>query len=218
MDLHDVWVVIHVLAWVFWLGTDIGVFLGAKMSENGDYSPETRLTVLKLGMFLDIAPRVAVPIVFITGVMLSNDLGFDLIPPLAGTLFGLIWLTAVIIGIATEGGQTPFGKLAMRLQLLINTIVAFGMGAIAIAGLAGAFEMPSWLAIKWLAFAVVALAAIVLERTFAPAIMLYGRLGTEGASDKLNADLSVALKPVYWAVLVIYAATLVAGITGLTHN
>lgn len=218
MDLHDVWVVIHVLAWVFWLGTDIGVFLGAKMSENGDYSPETRLTVLKLGMFLDIAPRVAVPIVFITGVMLSNDLGFDLIPPLAGTLFGLIWLTAVIIGIATEGGQTPFGKLAMRLQLLINTIVAIGMGAIAIAGLAGAFEMPSWLAIKWLAFAVVALAAIVLERTFAPAIMLYGRLGTEGASDKLNADLSVALKPVYWAVLVIYAATLVAGITGLTHN
>lgn len=217
MDLHDLWVVIHVLAWVFWLGTDIGVFLAAKMSENGTYTPETRLTVLKLGMFLDIAPRIAVPIVFMTGVMLSNNLGFDLIPPLAGSIFGLIWLIAVVIGIATEGGQTPLGKVAMRLQLLFNSIVALGMGAVAIAGLLGSVGMPSWLALKWLAFAVVAVAAIILERTFAPAIMLYGKLGAEGASESLNADLTKALKPVYVAVLVIYAATLVAGITGLIH-
>ena len=218
MDLHDLWVVIHVLAWVFWLGTDIGVIVSAKMSENGSYTPETRLTVLKLGMLLDMAPRIAVPVVFITGVMLSNDLGFTLIPPLAGLIFGLIWLAAVIVGIATEGGQTPFGKLAMRLQFLINSIVAIGMGGLAIAGLVQALDMPAWLAVKWLAFAVVALAAIVLEKTFTPAVMLYGKLGAEGASDKLNTDLSEALKPVYIAVLVIYAATLVAGITGLTHN
>ena len=218
MDLHDLWVVIHVLAWVFWLGTDIGVIVSAKMSENGSYTPETRLTVLKLGMLLDMAPRIAVPVVFITGVMLSNDLGFTLIPPLAGLIFGLIWLAAVIVGIATEGGQTPFGKLAMRLQFLINSIVAIGMGGLAIAGLVQALDMPAWLAVKWLAFAVVALAAIVLEKTFKPAVILYGKLGAEGASDKLNTDLSEALKPVYIAVLVIYAATLVAGITGLTHN
>lgn len=218
MDLHDLWVVIHVLAWVFWLGTDIGVFLAAKMSENGSYTPETRLTVLKLGMYLDVAPRIAVPVVFITGVMLSNDIGFELIPPLAGWTFGLIWLAAVLIGITTEGGQTPFGKLAMRFQFLINSIIAIGMGGLAIAGLAQAVDMPAWLAVKWLAFAVVAIAAIVLEKTFGPAIMLYGKLGTDGASSKLNTDLSAALKPVYWAVLVIYAATLVAGITGLIHN
>ena len=218
MDLHDLWVVIHVLAWVFWLGTDIGVIVSAKMSENGSYTSETRLTVLKLGMLLDMAPRIAVPVVFITGVMLSNDLGFTLIPPLAGLIFGLIWLAAVIVGIATEGGQTPLGKLAMRLQFLINSIVAIGMGGLAIAGLVQALDMPAWLAVKWLAFAVVALAAIVLEKTFTPAVMLYGKLGAEGASDKLNTDLSEALKPVYIAVLVIYAATLVAGITGLTHN
>ena len=218
MDLHDLWVVIHVLAWVFWLGTDIGVIVSAKMSENGSYTPETRLTVLKLGMLLDMAPRIAVPVVFITGVMLSNDLGFTLIPPLAGLIFGLIWLAAVIVGIATEGGQTPFGKLAMRLQFLINSIVAIGMGGLAIAGLVQAVDMPAWLAIKWLAFAVVAIAAIILEKTFTPAVMLYGKLASEGASDKLNTDLSAALKPVYISVLVIYAATLVAGITGLTHT
>ena len=106
----------------------------------------------------------------------------------------------------------------MRLQFLINSIVAIGMGGLAIAGLVQALDMPAWLAVKWLAFAVVALAAIVLEKTFTPAVMLYGKLGAEGASDKLNTDLSEALKPVYIAVLVIYAATLVAGITGLTHN
>lgn len=217
MDLHNLWVVIHVIAWVFWLGTDIGVFVAAKMSENGGYSVETRLTVLKLGMLLDMAPRIAVPIVFITGVMLSNDLGFSFITPMAGWTLGLIWLLCVITGIATEGGQGKWGKLAMRLQLLINSIIAIGMGGVAIAGLLQAVSMPGWLAIKWLAFAIIALAAIILERTFAPAIMLYGKLGVDGSSDQLNADLHRALQPVYIAVLVIYGATLVAGITGLIH-
>ena len=217
MQLHDLWIVIHVLGWVFWLGTDIGVFIAAKMSENSNYTPETRLTVLKLGMILDMGPRFAVPIVFMTGVQLSNDLGIDIIPALAGWAVGLFWLACVAVGIATEGGQGKLGGLAMKSQFFINLIVAIGMGGIAASSFAGIADMPAWLAIKWLAYAVIAIAAIVLEKKFAPAVMLYGKLGAEGSSDALNADLHLALQPVYNAVLVIYAATLVAGITGLIH-
>ena len=66
MTLYDVILYIHLLGFVFWLGTDIGVFIGAKFTENAEYSVETRLTILKLAMILDIAPRVAMPCLLYT--------------------------------------------------------------------------------------------------------------------------------------------------------
>ena len=60
MLMHELLTAIHVLGWVFWLGTDVGVFLAAKKSERRtDLSVESRLAVLELGMILDRAPRFA---------------------------------------------------------------------------------------------------------------------------------------------------------------
>ena len=215
MSFHDFILVIHVLGWVFWLGTDVGVFLSAKISEDGSLSAETRLTVLKLGMILDMAPRVAVPVVFMTGVQLSSNLGVAFIPALAGWVFGLLWFAAVIAGIMTGGGQGALGQFAMRMQTVFYAAIALGMGGGGVAALAGVLEAPAWIALKWLSYAVIAVAAAILEHKFKPAVALYGKLGEEGASDRLNKDLHEALQPVYITVLVIYAATLVAGVSGL---
>ena len=53
MLLYSILVFVHVLLFVFWLGTDVGVFLAAKISERSDLGTETRATVLKLGMVLE---------------------------------------------------------------------------------------------------------------------------------------------------------------------
>lgn len=214
--MHSFILVLHVLGWVFWLGTDLGVFIAAKFSEKSELSVETRLTVLKVGMILDMLPRVAVPIVFLTGMYLSASLGLnEFVPIYAAYLFGAIWLASVVTGIATEGGQGKIGSLAMKTQFSINVIVAVIMGGVSLAALAGMIAMENWLALKWLAYAVIAIAAIVLEVTFKPAIALYGKLGEEGASPELNQALSKSLQPVYKSVLLIYAATLLAGISGI---
>ncbi len=214
--MYSTLLVIHVLGWVFWLGTDLGVFLAAKYSEKSELSVETRLKVLEVGMLLDILPRIAVPIVFMTGMSLMNILGIDAVIPLyAAIVFGMIWLAAVITGIVTEGGQGKIGALAMRTQFLFNIIVAIGMGGFGVMSVLGLSEMPLWIGLKWLSYGVIALAAIVLELTFKPAIALYGKMGAEGASPDLDAALTKSLQPVYICVLVIYAATLVAGISGL---
>ncbi len=214
MTFDDLIIFVHVLAWVFWLGTDIGVFVGAKFSEKSELSVETRLTVLKVAMMLDMAPRVAVPIVFATGVSMANTIGVDIVPALVGWLIGAVWLMVVLVGIATQG-QTPAGKAAMHAQLGINALVFLGMGGVGIATLTGNDLMPYWLAVKWIAYAVIAAAAIRLEATFKPAIADYMRLEAEGASDEINAALSEHLKPVYNAVLLIYLGTLTAGYFGL---
>lgn len=214
MGANDLIIFIHVLAWVFWLGTDIGVFVGAKFSEKAELSVETRLTVLKVAMLLDAAPRIAVPIVFATGVAMADAMGIDIIPAGVGWLIGALWLLVVLTVIKSQG-QGPLGQAAMHAQLAINVLICLGMGGVGVAALMGYDFMPAWLAIKWIAYAIIAAAAIRLEITFKPAVADYMRLETEGASDELNASLSQHMKPVYNAVLLIYAGTIVAAYFGL---
>ena len=53
MDLiYSLLVLVHILLLVFWVGTDVGVFLAAKVSERTDLSIETRSTILSVGMVL----------------------------------------------------------------------------------------------------------------------------------------------------------------------
>ena len=76
-------------------------------------------------------------------------------------------------------------------------------------------EIPLWLALKWYAYVIVAIAALVLEKYFVPVIAGFQQLATEGATEVGNAQLSADLKPVYAAVLSIYSGTLLAGLAGL---
>ena len=67
MMLEEFALVVHVLGWVFWLGTDLGVLLTCRYAERGSLSVETRLTLLEVGMILDRLPRFAVPLVWGSG-------------------------------------------------------------------------------------------------------------------------------------------------------
>ena len=51
--MEGVWLYLHILLLVFWVGTDVGVFIAARWSEQTTLSIETRQTVLQLGMVLD---------------------------------------------------------------------------------------------------------------------------------------------------------------------
>ena len=57
--MYEFWLYVHILLLVFWVGTDLGVFVAARYSERTDLSYETRATVLQLGMVLDRLPRSA---------------------------------------------------------------------------------------------------------------------------------------------------------------
>jgi len=208
------WVLVaHVLGWVFWLGTDVGVFLAAKFSERSALSVETRLTVLQLGMLLDRMPRLAVPIVWGTGVLLSAQLGYAVLPVAVALPVAAIWLCATV-GIVFAAAGSTWQRLGLHVQTLMyaGVIIVMGAGG-AWAYAAGA--LPLWLAVKWYAFVVIAVAALTLERQFAPVIVAFQELAQHGASVDLDARISAGLRPVYRAVLVIYGATLMAGISGL---
>lgn len=213
MSAHELLLYVHLLGWVFWLGTDLGVFLGAKYFERGDYSPETRLTVLQLGMVLDRFPRFSMPVVWLTGIMMMSNLGYQIVPVPLATAITLFWLavTWVIIFQPPGGAAHKWGAIA---QTLILAAIIIGMGG-GSAYLLSQGDMPLWLAIKWFAFVAVAVTVLALERAFAPIGPLLGELAEGRADDALNARISAVLKPVYPIVLLIYLWTMIAAASGV---
>lgn len=213
MVLMDILLVIHVLGWVFWFGTDIGVFIAVKHSERPDLGVEARMALLNVGMILDRAPRFAVPVVWGTGALMASGLGYSFMPDWAIVAITAGWGAFVWLGIF----QPPGSKLQhFAMQVLATNylvwIVWMGGGG---AYLLSIGEIPLWLAIKWFAYVGVAIAALLLEKQFKPAVADYMTLAEEGASDELNTRLSKHMAPVYWSVIAIYVCTLVAGISGL---
>ena len=211
--LHELWLVIHVLGWVFWLGTDIGVYIAAKRSERTDLSVETRLAILDVGMLLDRAPRFAVPVVLGTGLLMANNFGFTWLPDLLVVAFTVGWILIVWLGLFKPPGST-LQRLATQAQTIIYVVVIIGMLAWGIIGLLGD-SVPLWVAIKCFCYALIGIAAVVLDRCFTPAIVDYQTLATSGSTPALEAQLHQHLQPVYISVLAIYAGTAIAGISGL---
>ena len=69
--MEGFWLFLHILLLVFWVGTDIGVFIAAKWSSEPLLSMETRQTVLQLGMVLDRLPRSALTLIIPSGCQLA---------------------------------------------------------------------------------------------------------------------------------------------------
>jgi hypothetical protein len=214
MTTYDIVLLAHLIGWVFWLGTDVGVFLGAKYAERADLSAETRLTVLELGMVLDRFPRFSMPVVWLTGVIMMNDLGYNVVPTGLASVLTVFWLLVTWVIIFKPPGSVAhkWGNIA---QTLILAAVILGMGGVASYMLA-AGDMPLWLALKWFAYVLVAVTVIALEKKFAPLGPLLGELAQTGGDDALNARISTVLKPVYPIVIAIYAWTILAAASGVS--
>lgn len=214
MTLEHVLHFLHVLGWVCWLGTDLGVFLGSRASENPQYSVDTRMALLDLVLKIDKIPRLCPPVIFITGIYLSHQYGVTVIPLTLGLVLGLTWLAVAYVAV-TNHPTTSLGKAAALSNMLGSAGVLFGMGGLALMSLLGTETMPNWLAVKWLAFAWTALFSISIDFAVQPMVKNYMRLQAEGGTDEVNTALSSSLKKVYGIVFCIYFGTIVAAYFGL---
>ena len=99
MDWYAVFLFLHILSLVFWLGTDIGVFVLGKFAQNPVYAVEQRLLLLKVALILDMFPRVFMVLSLPTGFHLATILGaIQTSPSLTAVVWGFsaIWLVVVL--------------------------------------------------------------------------------------------------------------------------
>lgn len=206
-------VLLHIFLLVFWLGTDLGVFLAAKMSENGELSSETRGSLMKLGMVLDRLPRTAVILILPSGFLLTNRLGLITVSPM---ILGLIWLIAIAwAGLMWAGflkPQSSIEALSHKVNFFVHValIAALAYVIFVVSGSA-----PMWVTLKLACVAAILFCGIMLDVTFRPAVIAFTQIVTEGATDDLNARYSTALAPVYRWVIGIYVFVILATYFGV---
>ena len=209
------WLYLHILLLVFWVGTDVGVFIAAKWSEKTTLSMETRQTVLQLGMVLDRLPRSALTLIIPSGCQLAATSGWL---DISGTVLGVLWLSAgAWLAILWRGFlstdptvQESSAKINWALNLVMALVVSGGGIYLLTQG-----QTPDWLALKILAVGAIFCAGVLLDLLFKPAVDLFLALAENPDDAALNAAYSRALSPVYIAVLAIYAFALTAAGLGV---
>jgi hypothetical protein len=214
--VYSTFLFVHVLLFVFWLGTDVGVFLAAKISERADLSGETRATVLKLGMVLDRMPRSALTLIVPTGLQLAIGGNLLAVPgfvlPLVWVV-SLIWLAILWVGFLNPETETE--KRSMIFSFIMHIIMAVIVNGFAIYLIVSA-AAPLWLSIKILMVGLIYITGVSLDLFFKPAVEAFFAIITEGGSAEKNAAFSKAMGPVYKAVLLIYLLVLIAAYMGVT--
>ena len=209
------WLYLHILLLVFWVGTDVGVFIAAKWSERATLSIETRQTVLQLGMVLDRLPRSALTLIIPSGCQLAVASGWLTMPShylLGMWLFAAIWLAILWRGFLSADLKVQ--EQSAKINWVFNPVLALVVSGAGMYLLISG-EIADWLALKVLAVGAIFCAGVLLDLLFKPAVDLFMALAATPDDPELNTAYSRALSPVYIAVLAIYAFALIAAALGV---
>ena len=217
MDWYAILLFIHILSLVFWLGTDIGVFVLGKFAQNPVYAVEQRLLLLKVAMILDMFPRVFMVLTLPTGFQLATTLGaIGSSQALTAGVWGFsaVWLAVVLAGLLRH--EEPIGQSAKKVEKLIHFILLVVLGWASIWSLLGDGPITStWVAAKVLMYALLFVVMPLLEKSFLPAVMGFMSLETEGSSPELENQIRGGMDRTYVWVLTIYAIVIITAFIGV---
>jgi hypothetical protein len=216
MQLASTLVYLHVLLMVFWLGTDIGVFIAGLRFIDPKRSLEERQAVINLGMVIDRYPRICFVAILPVGLQIAYLRGF--MPALSAQLLILawalsaVWMTAVVLSMRLHG--KPAARPWQILERWFRIVGFLSFTGLGIAGWTGDLIVPGWLAGKLVGFGAICLCALLLERAFAPVAVTFAAILSQGSTPERESALRTHMVWTYAWVLGIYAAVLVCGFLG----
>jgi hypothetical protein len=162
-DAHTLLRFGHILLFAYWLGADLGVFLGGGRMSRPGLSVDERNRIRDLVMAIDVAPRIALVLMLPVGFSLALAWGAPLpasvMPPL--WLAAALWI-AVLLRVHFAHAHPATGIL-LRADLVLRVLVLAGMLLLGTRGLGAGSSVPGWLAAKFLLFAAIIGDGIVLR-------------------------------------------------------
>jgi hypothetical protein len=207
MDGHQLWVFAHIMLLVYWLGADVGVLVLARMSLNAGLSVETRATLLKGAMLIDVLPRLCFPLMLPVGLMLIASLGLIGLPAWlipAAWVYALAWCGLTLASAGWEG--KPAAQVWRMANLSKQGLFGAVFIGLALWSLAGDGPgMPDWLAIKLLIFGLIYPAAIMIDVAFGPGVAAYAAIASEGSTPDREAAYRRAIDHTCVWVVIVYA-------------
>jgi hypothetical protein len=217
VEWNNLLLFIHLMALVFWLGTDIGVFILGKFAQNSSYGTESRLLMLKVAMILDVFPRISLVFSILSGYQLAVNYGVLQSTESATLLvwsFCSIWLAVVITGILKQ--NTSIGVKAKSVEKIFLYAILLVMAYLVIDFFVyGQIIQQFWVMAKVLLFGLIIIFMMFLEPAFMPAVISFQRLETEGSTNEIETTIRSSMDKTYLWVIAIYAAVVVSAIFGV---
>jgi len=218
MSEYEIWRYLHILMFVFWLGTDMGVMISAKRAVDAQLSVDARLTLLKSALLIELLPRTMWVAALPLGVQLSQHLGLVTISTPA---LVLVWLFAAFWWVVNFGGayymEQPLGLKLGRINRWVTGLLGLTLIAVAIASyMSETLFATAWLAAKVGLYGVIQLTILGIELTFAPVGTAFGRLVTEGSTPEVEAQVSATMNRSLVYVYVTYVLIAIVALIGVT--
>ena len=216
MGTYDLLVYAHVLAFVFWLGGDLGVAILGSAFRDRSKPLATRLEVLRLLGVVDMGPRSAWVAMVPLSITLVDVGGYWDVPSsllIASWLVGAGWMILTWrIHLAGPGPQTASLK---RLEFWLKIVITCCYGALGILALLGKGPLEAnWLGWKALTFAGIFIVAIMIDVAGKPVGPLLMKVINEGSSDATEIPLRRAMDKARLWVWATYVLLLVIGYLG----
>lgn len=219
MDSQAVWIFLHVLLLVYWLGADIGVFYSSLQVIKQENSPETRAAIVKVLSFINNFPATSSILMLPVGLQLAAGVDAS---PVTGFWLVLVWIGAFAwLGVAhssTKRRGTPLGKRLSDLDLVVRIALIAVLGIAAIASFAGGDPFSNnWVALKVLLYAYVLACGLGIRFAFAPFGPAFGRYMAQGSTPEIEAALRRPVMMVKPFVLALWGGLVVMALIGIAQ-
>jgi hypothetical protein len=219
MSSYEIWKYLHVLMFVFWVGTDMGVMLGASKSTDSRLTLETRLILVRMALLIELLPRTMWAMALPFGVMLSRQLNLVEISDAglaAVWVFTLAW-AAISLG-GAHYSEKPIGLTLARINRWIVGILGVSLVMIGLWSYFGSGPFESaWLAAKVGLYGLINLTVLGIEASFLPVGPAFGRLFGEGSTPAVEAAISAGMKTTIRWVHASYVLILIVGFIGVAR-
>jgi hypothetical protein len=196
---------LHVLAFVYWLGGDLGTFLASRYVVREDISTESRAVALKIMLACDQGPKSCMPLIFPIGLQMGQITGITALP---SWVMALVWLVALVWSAnvqylyftENQAAKARVAQFDFGLRLLVILGILFYAGA---ALLGGRWITAGWMAWKMLIFAALVACGLLIRVKLKPFVLAFGEMMATGATPAVNAAMTAALgrvRPWVWLI------------------
>ncbi|MBM3512128.1 MAG: hypothetical protein FJX59_00270 [Alphaproteobacteria bacterium] len=213
---YDLFIVLHLLGFVYWLGGDVGVFYSSGFVVNPKYSVQTRTVAAKIMMDLDLIPRICMTWMLTIGAQLASMQGVDHYPGQMIALWVLspLWCFMVIYMHFSHG--SPLSKAMGPIDFWLRRILIAGIIASVIYTIAtGRLDTTPWLTAKVALFAYLIFAGVMIRRHLPGFIVGLTALAKGSINDDENAQMNKGLSGARPWVLSIWVVVFLEAVLGV---
>lgn len=205
---------LHLIAFVYWLGGDLGTYYASHFVVRDDLDNSARSTALDIMMGCDQAPRLCMPLIFAIGFHLAATMGLvSDAPVLVGGIWALalFWLV-MVLAVHFGHGRAWIPRL-QQFDFGFRLVVIAALTIAAILSFRSATPFAAdWLALKVLIFAGLVFCGLMIRIRVAQFVPAWAELmqgnRSQDVNDRIRKSLTAARPWVWliWAGLLVNAA------------